>query len=224
MNRAAAVLSTAYFPPIQYLSKFIAFREVFLEEHENYCKQSYRNRCLVMGANGPLTLSVPVKKENTPKIPIKEARLDYDTPWNRIHWKAIQAAYRNSPFYLYYIDAIAPYFEREHAFLFDFNTEILLTLLKLTGIEHKWKPTVKFERNPSEAMDYRNSIHPKPSHRQHDPLFGQYPYRQVFSEKIGYIGNLSMLDLLFNEGPNSYSVIAAHLPVYESDDTKKTAG
>ena len=212
MNPGSAILSIAYFPPVQYLTKFLLYEDICIEKHENYSKQTYRNRCIIMSANGPLTLSIPIRKEISPKIPIAQARLDYDTPWNRLHWKAIETAYRCSPFYEFYIDDFAPFFIQKHKYLFEFNISILEIILKQTGISRKFKISDKYLLHKEDAIDYRNNIHPKPSKDKEDQLFRNYGYKQVFSEKYGFVPNLSILDLLFNEGPNSFSILRNHLP------------
>ncbi len=212
MSPGKALVSTAYLPPIQYITKFILFSDIAIEQHENYNKQSYRNRCVILSGNGPLTLSIPIRKEHTAKIPVSKARLDYDTPWNRIHWKTLKAAYHCSPFYEYYIDSFAPFYDRRFEYLFEFNQKLLSLVLDLCHIEAEIKTTSGYEPAFSKGIDYRENIHPKPARQATDHLFIGHAYTQVFYEKFGFVPNLSIIDLLFNEGPNAYSILKSHIP------------
>lgn len=203
MNTQKVLLSTAYFPPVQYISKILYFPETIIEVYENYSKQSYRNRCAIYGANGLLTLSIPVVKEHNKKTLTKDVRIDYDTNWRKIHFKSIESAYRSSPFYEYYIDDIAPFFEKKYTFLVDLNTDILNEVLDLMneGKKISIKPSEDYiEILGEEYVDYRDSIHPKKGKNKPDPFFQPQEYIQVFSDKHGFKPNLSILDLLFNEG------------------------
>ncbi len=207
MRPGKAILSTAYFPPIQYISKFLIYSTVEIEKYENYNKQSFRNRCIILGANGPLSLSVPVQKNVHPKIPISQVKLDYDTNWPKIHWKAIEAAYKRSPFFEFYADDFYPYFEQKFDLLLTYNWSILEKILLRIGIESKFEFSESFIIAPPECQDYRNSIHPKPEKSVEDPEFKMTSYNQVFGNKYGFVENLSILDLLFNEGPNSLAIL-----------------
>jgi len=207
-NPEKVLLSTAFFPPVQYFTKLVSYPQVFIEQHENYNKQSYRNRCVIYGANGPLTLSLPVKKGVTDKIPVREVELDYATNWPKIHFKAIESAYRSSPFYEYYIDAFLPFYNKKHKYLFDYNLDIIHTLLEEIGIKKEIQLTTEFQpEKHTKCIDFRNSISPKKRLRKVDPDFHPATYHQVFSEKYGFIPNLSILDLLFNEGPSTKDIL-----------------
>src|SRR4030043_240854 len=102
----SALLSIAYLPPVQYMTKFLAYERVYIEIHENFQKQSYRNRCVIYGANGPLTLVIPVKKKHSIKNIITDIRIDYNTEWQNIHWKSLVSAYQNTPFFEFYRDEV----------------------------------------------------------------------------------------------------------------------
>lgn len=207
MSDNSCLLSIAYFPPIQYISKFLLFDDVLIEKHENFSKQSYRNRCNILSANGPLTLSIPTKKEEELKVKITDIRIDYDTNWQKMHFKGIESAYRHSPFFEHYIDYFIHFFENTHKYLFEFNIEILETLLKLFNINNKPEFTLDFITEPQNIIDYRDSIHPKKRMQKNDSNFKLIEYNQVFSNKFDFSPNLSSLDLLFNEGPNAISII-----------------
>ncbi len=199
-----ALLSTAYFAPIQYYCKQLQYSTVWVEQWENYAKQSYRNRCNIFGANGLLTLSIPVVKATNKKILTKDVRISYDTNWQKLHEKGIESAYKSSPFYEYYIDDIAPFFTKHWNFLFDLNMQINETICYILEIENYLTPTADFiPINHPGFVDFRNSIHPKPNKAKIDNNFSAYSYTQVFSDKQGFIPNLSILDLIFNLGNES---------------------
>ena len=201
-----AILSSAYFPPIQYVSKVLSYETVLIEAHENFSKQSYRNRCEILSSNGKQTLSIPVIKQSGSKQNIKDIKIDYTEDWQSIHLKSIQAAYFSSPFFEYYIDAFIPYFKKEFTYLFDLNLQVLDTLLTELQIEKKVILSESFQ-NELSYDDYRNSIHPKLKFRSTDKMYKDTEYIQVFSEKFEFIPNLSILDLIFNEGPNFENVL-----------------
>lgn len=197
------LLSTAYFAPIQYYSKLVQFPNVLIEQFENYSKQSYRNRCNIFGANGALALTVPVVKASNKKILTKDVRISYDTDWQKLHWKGIESAYKSSPFYEFYIDDLLRFFDRKWAFLLDFNMEIQNELNALIQIDTPIKKTVDYIEDVEQFVDFREGIHPKASKSVDDFSYVSNKYYQVFSDKQGFIENLSILDLLFNMGPDS---------------------
>jgi hypothetical protein len=193
------LLSTGYFPPIQYFSKLLKYNEITLDRYENYEKQSYRNRCHILSANGILSLSIPIKKSMSPKTLIIDTKIDYTENWQTLHLRAISSAYNSSPFHEFYIDALMPFFEKKFEFLFDFNLQIINKLAEEMEINLQIAFSKSFQTN-SEELDLRDKIHPKKTFEDSD--FTIKKYTQVFSEKFGFTPNLSILDLLFNEGPN----------------------
>ncbi|MBN2681639.1 MAG: WbqC family protein [Bacteroidales bacterium] len=200
-------LSTAYFPPISWFNKVYNASEVFIEAHENFSKQSYRNRCEIASANGKLSLCIPTIKEHGNKILIKDAKIDYREDWQKNHLKAIESAYRNSPFFEYYIDEFEPILKTKFEFLFDLNLEIIQKVKKILSISTQIIETNEFSMDYEDESDYRFIIHPKSRVRKKDSLFESQPYYQVFSEKYGFLENLSILDLIFNMGNESVNYL-----------------
>ncbi|HZL08833.1 MAG TPA: WbqC family protein [Prolixibacteraceae bacterium] len=201
------LLSTAYFAPISYFSKLAAYPEIYIEQHENFIKQTYRNRTVILGANGPIPLIVPVEKGRERKIKIKDLRIAYDEDWQRNHWRTIFSAYNSSPFFEYYADDLEHFFRKKHKFLFDFNQQITESLLEILEMPTNLILTEGFEQIPENCLNFREKISPKAQRNIDDPHFEAQYYTQVFSEKFGFVPDLSILDLLFNEGPSTHSVL-----------------
>lgn len=197
------LLTTSYFPPIQYYSKIVKDENVLIEKYENYGKQSFRNRCDIYGANGKLTLSVPVIKGAKFKILTRDIRIEYVEDWRKVHFKGIESAYRKSPFYEYYIDDIEPIFSKKHKYLLDLNNEILEVVNDILEINPSINMTEDYIKDTEGIDDWREGIHPKKSRQKEDKSFVATPYTQVFSDKLGFEPNLSVLDLIFNLGPEA---------------------
>lgn len=210
MRGKEILLSTAYFAPVQYYSEILKAEKVYIEQFENFIKQTYRNRCVIQGGNGPIQLIVPVVKGRGPKTLIKDLKISYDTDWQRNHWRTIFSAFNSSPFFEYYKYDIQPFFEIKHQFLLDFNLKIHEVICELLEIENVAVLTKDFEIVPNGTKNLRESISPK-NKVIADNHFQAKEYTQVFSDKLGFMPNLSILDLLFNEGPNSYSILHGNI-------------
>lgn len=189
---------TAYLPPVSYFSAMMQSEKVLLEAHENYTKQSYRNRCRIASANGVETLSIPVQSNQGKKIPIRDVRISQHDNWRQTHWRAITSAYRSSPFFEYFEDDFRPFYEKEWTFLWDYNMDLLILMLDLLDIQPKISLTKKFQSELSDINDLRSRIHPKKK-----SILTSNPYYQVFENKLGFLEDLSIIDLLFNMGNES---------------------
>lgn len=199
------ILSTAYLAPIQYYSKLLKCDEALVEHHEHFPKQTYRNRCNIYGANGLLALTIPLKKRGE-RTPVKDVRIAYDQPWQNLHWRSLQASYRSSPYFEYYEDDLAPFYEKQYEFLIDFNAELHQLVCGMLKIGNNMKPTSGYEKTIAGADDFRDAISPKVDWRN-DKEFEVKEYTQVFGNKFGFLPNLSIADLLFNEGPSAKEFI-----------------
>lgn len=185
------------------------YQIVYIEQFENFPKQTYRNRYKISGANGMISLVVPVVKGRGRKIVIKDLQISYDTDWQRNHWRTIFSAYNSSPFFEYYQDDMRPFFEKKWKYLLDFNQKALHTLCELLELEPQLQLTTDFEAVPGDTLNLREAITPKSHKAAPDAHFFPQLYTQVFADRFGFTPNLSILDLLFNEGPNSMNVLEA---------------
>lgn len=203
----AVCVTSNYLAPIQYYCKLIAKVPVYIEINENYIKQSYRNRCVIAGANGPLALSIPVVKPDTPKSPTKDIRISDHGNWQHLHWNAIISAYNSSPYFEYYQDDFAPFYEKKYTFLNDMNEQLRELVCTLIDIQPKIHYTSTYlTSDNADFQDYREIIQPGKDSMP-DPLFNAPSYYQIFTSRNGFIPNLSIIDLLFNMGPESKLVL-----------------
>ena len=202
----AVLLSTTYFGPIQWYQKLYRADEAWIEQHEHFIKQTYRSRCIIATTQGTQALSIPIEHPmcnvqcstfNVQRI--KDIRISDHGNWRHLHWNALQSAYGESPFFEYYEDDLRPFFEKRWTFLFDFNEAIREKLCELLDIT----PVVRFTEQyvSDHASDYREAINPK--HPTSDPDFQPRRYYQVYEAKHGFLPNLSIVDLLFNMGPEA---------------------
>ena len=205
MELNSVVLSTAYLPPVQYFSKLKRYRSVFIEKHETYPRQTYRNRCEIYTANGKLPLVIPVIRPNGNRTKTTDVRIDYSVKWQREHWRALESAYKNSAYFELIMDEFYPFYQQNSMeLLIEFNEKLLEVTLNLLGLDIALQPTEKFVKSyPAGTADFRYAIHPKPQHTTEDKEFAAKHYYQVFSEKDGFIPNLSIFDLLCNCGNES---------------------
>lgn len=202
------VLSTAYFAPVAYYALLFHEQDIVIEAHENYNKQSYRNRMFIGTNQGPLALSVNVEKGYETKCPIQEVRLSSHGDWLHQHEIALMSNYGSSPFYEYYIDDILEVLRSDEQTLFDLNEKIRERICELIGFSAKVRYSDQYLRNDSENFrDLRNTLHPKKNILESVPEFVANPYYQVFGQKQTFMPNLSVLDLLFNLGPESILVL-----------------
>ena len=193
------VYTTVYFGPISYYAHIVKHQEIIIEAHENYNKQTYRNRCGILSANGPLTLTVPVTKGDKLKTPVREVQIFYETGWQRLHSRAILSAYRSAPFFEHYYPEIEEFFNHPYDFLWDLNMGIMKKILELLEAEIKITLSGEFISGAN-YRDYRHYFHPKQKGMTKDRL---PEYAQVFASKSGFIPDLSILDALFNLGPDT---------------------
>ena len=215
-----ALLSSTYFGPIQWYQKLNRYDECLIERHESFIKQTYRNRMIIPTTNGPLSLTIPTNHDIS--LSMKDIRISDHANWRHVHWNALLSAYGESPFFEYYQDDIRPFYEKKYEFLFDFNMETTAKMIELLDIRPKISVTDEYvlseERRVKNEefnglanhkvqssnlkvqsiVDFRDAIRPKKP--LPDPEFESKRYYQVYEQKYGFQPNMSILDLLFNEG------------------------
>ena len=196
------LLHPTYFPSIAHFVAMVQADTVIFEVEDNYQKQTYRNRCHIYGANGRLSLNIPVHHTHKNRQLYRDVKISNDSKWQLQHWKSLQSAYRTSPFYEYYEDDLAPLFHDRYEFLMDFNFACLDIVLDCLQFEITYQKTQIFEKESTLAIDARSLVNARKEQQ-----FELLPYTQVFSNKHGFISNLSILDLLCNEGTTSLNYL-----------------
>lgn len=196
------LLPTAYLPPIEYFYYLVNADETLIEIEESYPKQTYRNRAKIFTANGILSLSIPVTKIHGNNTKTKNIQISNINRWQINHWKAIESAYNASPYFLYYKDELESFYTKTFDSLLDFNTKLIKQILDFIVCSREIKFTESYNKELAGIIDLRNTFNPK-----EESLFQCPKYFQVFEEKHGFQTNLSIIDLLFSEGPNTLNIL-----------------
>jgi len=197
-------LTSAYLAPVEYYSALVNADSVLLEHCDYYLKQTYRNRCHIAAANGPMALIIPVEKATTEKLLTRDVRISDHSDWQVQHWRSIESAYNSTPFFEYYKDDLLPFYSKSWTYLWEFNFEIQNKIFELIDIQPRIKFTSEYQVNLDENIrDLRESIHPKKGNET-DKVKSYY---QVFDQRFGFQPNLSIIDLLFNMGNESILIL-----------------
>lgn len=191
MNRNSVLLTTAYLPSLGYLREVLRADEVLLEAQEHFVKQSYRNRCEILTANGTLSLSIPLEKHADKEITSRK-RISYAENWQQQHWRTITSAYKGSPYFEFFEDDLRPFYEQRFELLMDYNTALLKSVLHILRVKKEIRFTEHYDPQPAQAKDLRSL--PPPAEET------MTPYYQVFSIGSGFVPGLSCIDALFNIG------------------------
>lgn len=193
------VIEYQYFGCVNYINTLFQFSNIEFEIYESFQKMSFRNRMVLAGSNGLVTLSVPLEKGRDQKQPIRDVRISYSLPWQQQHWRTIESCYNRSPFYEFYRDGLERIFTAKPVYLLDLNRDIQQWLWKVLKIPAGFSETTSYQTQlPEYTFDARNRWMPKNLQSEE----GSIRYRQVFEDRIGFQHNLSILDLLFCAGPN----------------------
>lgn len=198
------LLPAYYLPPVSY---FHLIQEnnlpIVVEKYEHFQKQSYRTRARIASANGVQDLIVPIQHGNKDRVPVKDIRISYEFDWQRLHWLSIQTAYRSSAYFEYYEDDFHRFYHEKFDYLLDLNIAQLELILKSVKLKRTISFTEEYQAADPDTIDYREMIHPK----KESLLATPKEYYQVFSDKNGFYPDLSVIDLLFNQGPQSKSYL-----------------
>lgn len=189
-----------YFGPISYFAEMSRAKEFLIEAHENFPKQTYRNRCYILGANGKLRLAIPTKHDGS-RI-LKDLKISDEYNWQKEHYKSLVSAYKSSPYFEYYEDDLIPIFEQKEKFLLDLNLKTMEFIHSKLKLDLKFSLTESYQNYPNE-QDFRSQFNAKI-----ESEYEMEPYMQVFDEKFDFEPDLSILDLLCNEGPKSTTYLS----------------
>ena len=210
-SKPILLIETQYVGNIQYYARLLFHEKVMIEQYEHFLKSTYRNRCYIAMPDGKLRLSVPLVDGKQQRKQMKDIKISYTEPWQKLHWNSITTAYRSSPFFEYYEDDLAPLYEKKEKFLLDFNEKIRYKILELLQIEDKisFSKTKRFEKScvAGDILDFRSAILPQKNKSKLDENFEIPVYHQVFGERTGFLPNLSVYDLLFSEGNNTLNIL-----------------
>jgi hypothetical protein len=194
-----AIFCLPYFGPVSYYAALVRYGSIWLEASENYQKQTYRNRQYIYGANGNLMLNIPVKRSSDHnRLTYMKSQIENEFDWQLLHFKSLETAYRTSPYFEYYEADIEPLFVKKYESLFQFNLKCFQTVNELLGIELNIGQTKNYQQTYEDLDDHRHLIIAKS--KKYDV---KKNYHQVFENKHGFIPDLSILDVLFNVGPES---------------------
>ncbi|MDX2174551.1 MAG: WbqC family protein [Bacteroidota bacterium] len=201
------LLSTAYWPNLHYFFYVLNAESIFIEKHEHYQKQSFRNRTQILSANGILNLSIPVVNNN--KQIITDIEICYKENWQKNHWRAITSAYKNSPYFEFFEEDIYPFYITQFKYLFEYNFLQLQLILKLLKRPKSIYFSDSYEITTEKKLDFRNLIHPKINVENDESVATAINtnYYQTFSSKFNFTPNLSILDVLFNMGLDTLKIL-----------------
>lgn len=204
-----SLMHPTYFPSIAQFH-LILKNPCMLEVSDNYQKQTLRNRAYIYGANGKLALNLPIKHVggDTGRQLFKDVKVENHFDWQRLHWKSLETAYRTSPFFEYYEDDFRPIFEKNYTFLLDVNLDTIETVLACLQTNVHFDKTTSYQSDYQDIKDFRFLT----SAKKEIPVTME-EYHQIFSDKHGFLPNLSVLDLLFHEGPNAKSFLTENVKI-----------
>jgi hypothetical protein len=206
INPLKVLLELHYFPSIAYFTAIQGFDAVVVEKFEHYQKQTYRNRCYIKSAQGIETMIVPLAG-NHARTAVKDIKVDYSQKWLNNHWRTIQSAYGKAPFFEYFADDVHNVLFKKSEFLYDLNLDIMRLCLGWLRYNIPLIETTSYEQVPaSETSDYRSLLNPKKADSC-NRFYKSVEYQQVFGSK--FVNNLSIIDLVFCEGPGAMSIVKA---------------
>lgn len=205
---SSLLIEPHYWGSISYFSSILKADEIDWDIHSNFQKGTYRNRCKIMGPNGLLSLSIPLQKGKNQHTVFKDVKISYAESWRKDHWQSLMTSYRRSAYFEYFEDELAPIYEREFTFLKDLNAATFEVVQKILNLNLKVKNTENYiPKGSYSGIDARDWIHPNPN-KMYASIAIQ-PYQQVFMDRMEFLPDLSILDVLFNVGPKAMEYVSA---------------
>lgn len=199
-----------YLGPLAYFSIIANAQKVHIEAHDSFIKSSYRNRCEILSANGRQLLSIPIKGGRNHNQLYKNVKIDNTQNWQNVHWQAIKSAYGRAPFFEHYSIYFEKFYKKNWENLFDLNLALFKLCTKLLKIDTNYNLTNSFSKELEDnnvITDFRSKLSPKISKDLSAEIYESKPYLQVFSDRFPFEERLSIIDLIFNEGPNAKSIL-----------------
>lgn len=204
LHNEVLLIDIQYFGTVNYINTLFSFSNIFIEQYESYQKMSFRNRCVVLGGNGPVNLSVPLQMGRNQKRLVKEVKISHDTKWQEQHRRTIESCYNRSPFFAFYRDGVWELLQKKEVYLLDLNLRILEWLQKVLQMEGKVSLTDGYHKEAGTGIcDLRNTLVPQKMAIMPKPV----RYTQVFEERLGFVPNAGILDLLFCCGPEARNLL-----------------
>ncbi|NQY11634.1 MAG: WbqC family protein [Flavobacteriales bacterium] len=197
MSSATVILPSSYLAPISYYHSILKQDNAIFDYAEHFVTRTFRNRCEIYGANGSLNLSIPVQKI-TGKSSVKDIKVSYDMDWQAVHWKSMETAYKSSPFFEFYEHYFHNAFNTKIEYLVDLNTELFEITLKILDLAKEIEVSQKYLDADEKSLDLRAQFNLRKK-----PNFHNKPYFQVFSDTGPFLEDLSIIDLIFNLGPEA---------------------
>lgn len=200
------LIELQYLPPISYFQLLLSYERVWLEKGDSFNKSTYRNRCYIAGPHHPLRLTIPIQGGKSHRTYYKDAKISYTEDWQKDHWQSLSSCYRSSPYFEFYEDTFAPFFRERYTYLYELNHALLLTLFDLLELNVSISFTTVYDKEFPEGDDFRDCLLPgQQTSRQ--TSFQPLRYHQVFEDRTRFVPDLSIVDLLFNEGPNAAGML-----------------
>ena len=206
LNQMALLIQPTFFGPVIQYVAMASQSNIIFEKQDNFQKQTYRNRCYIYGPNGKQLLTVPIlHSKSTLRQKTKEVKIDKSFSWQKIFIRSLEASYRSSPYFEFYEDDIMQIFDKRHTFLLDLNMHAHEVISECLQLENTIQYTTAYQEEPREQKDLRYLVNAKK-----EPVYDLESYTQVFNNKHGFLANLSILDLLFNEGTTALDYLESH--------------